>query len=186
MYFSYFLAHLSCWCWSNSSSSCSPIINNSSTSFSCNTISCASYTECWWKSETSELQQPAGKKVLSCPDGDTSPNCKYAKPSSRYFSNEGTNCSSLIRLRVYVYMYTYKKFWFNALHFNHFYKAQKKSFVNVPKNFSKKIVALMNHQTEENQWKPKKTNLFDFSYSGVGRNLLTFKPVMTWIRLCTK
>jgi hypothetical protein len=45
----------------------------------------------------------------------------------------------------------------------------------VPKNFSKKIVALMNHQTEENQWKPKKTNLFDFSYSGVGEKLVDFQ-----------
>jgi hypothetical protein len=45
----------------------------------------------------------------------------------------------------------------------------------VPKNFSKKIVALMNHQTEENQWKPKKLTCSTFHIQVCGRNLLTFK-----------
>jgi hypothetical protein len=46
--------------------------------------------------------------------------------------------------------------------------------VNVTKNFSKKVVALMNHQTEENPRKPNKTDLFDLSSSGVGEKLVDF------------
>lgn len=60
-----------------------------------------------------------------------------------------------------------------------FIRPRKKSFVNVPKNFSKKIVALMNHQTEEINGNRKKQTCSTFHIQVWGRNLLTFKPDMT-------